>query len=173
MKSISKKIISKVEEKNEKPGLGKCTVTKCQGKHVRSMILSELAEGRFKKTEEMKIRIMIHCNIYHEKYPNESKKVTKLPKSTFYDLLNEFRIPTPLQYKKMNKDNMDMVSESTEESTQNEVEINLKINGTYSNELYDNSTQPSSQPTYNQEYFENQYVDYNFEENNCFHLVSE
>lgn len=133
-------------------GLGKCTVTPAQGKFISKAIKIDLANGRFKKTEDMKKQIIKYANEFHFANPDNSKKVNVLKKSTFYDLLQDFNIPTPLQYKKLNNSGLQSLEAESEYSE----DTDICVKGTETVfEKMDSTTQASTNTaSYNIEYME-------------------
>jgi hypothetical protein len=140
MRAISKNSKKILAERAAK-GLGKCTVTPSQGHYISKSIKFDLANGRFKKTEDMKIQIIKYANEFYFANPDNSKKISALKKSTFYDLLGDFKIPTPLQYRKLNKQEF----QSLELSNQTTDESEIYVKGTTTLfERHDGTTEAST-----------------------------
>lgn len=137
---------------------GKAVMTPRQARHVRLLIINDLYNGLFKKTEDLKGRIIRYANEYHRLNKEDAKVVKDLPKSTFYDFLNENNIPTPNQAKKIPKEQL-LLSDlelSTEQESQTEhAEFEVEKLGSIKNNstvVPSESTQATSQVQSRNEY---------------------
>lgn len=110
----------KISEK-EKKCHGKSTMTPRQMIYTRKLTFDDYRKGLIKTSDQLKIKLIQYANDFYKTNNDDAKLVTDLPKSTFYDFLGYFHIPTPNQYKKLSKT---QIKELEEKQIEIEVQSN-------------------------------------------------